>query len=251
MQLKEYLVIAAAGFLSAIIKNGVGVGAGIFLLPVLALAFPAKVALGIGGPLMLGSDILGIRNYWRQWSSRTIVRLMLPAVPGLIIGTWLIPIIPAPLFRAGVGIFGMLYALCLFFGRTRGMAALRQRLPSCRLPDAAGAAFFGALGGVATVLAHAGGLVWSMYLMTTCHDRRVFVGTIVCMFCLTNIYKVIAYLNIGVLTPEHFFLTLLAMPAIFLGAAIGNIANKKVNQELFRRVVLGVIFVVSASLVCN
>ena len=41
------LFLAAAGFLSGLIKTGVGVGSGLVLLPTLALVFPAKVALGL------------------------------------------------------------------------------------------------------------------------------------------------------------------------------------------------------------
>ena len=40
----EIMIIAIAVFGSAVIKNGVGVGAGIFLLPFLALVLPPKVA---------------------------------------------------------------------------------------------------------------------------------------------------------------------------------------------------------------
>ena len=61
MSVWEVCIVALAGFCSGIIKNGVGVGSGIFLLPTLALAFPAKVALGLGAPLMLASDIIGMR----------------------------------------------------------------------------------------------------------------------------------------------------------------------------------------------
>ena len=48
------IVIAVSG--SAVIKNSVGIGAGVFLLPVLTLVLPPKIALGLGAPAMLISD---------------------------------------------------------------------------------------------------------------------------------------------------------------------------------------------------
>jgi len=51
----EIIIISIAVVGSAIIKNGGGVGAGIFLLPFLALVLPPKLALGLGAPAMLMS----------------------------------------------------------------------------------------------------------------------------------------------------------------------------------------------------
>ena len=250
MTLAEYTVVALAALLSAIIKNGVGVGSGIFLLPMLSLVFPAKIALALGAPLMLGSDLMGLRLYWRQWAStRQLCSLLIPAIPGLILGVWLIPIIPGGIFRAAVGIFGMLYALCFLFPTFAPVRWFKSLFPPPR-PEGStlGAACYGMLGGMATVLAHAGGLVWSLYLVGVLRDRRVFVGTIVIMFALTNVYKTGAYVHIGILDVHSLLQTCTTIPAIVLGSWIGSWANKRVNQELFRRVVLCTIFATSAAL---
>ena len=112
----DIVIIALAGFFSGIIKTGVGVGSGIFLLPTLALGFPAKLALGLGAPLLLASDAIGLRYYWKQWLPRTeLARLFLAALPGLILGAVLLPLIPGGIFRIGVGVFGVFYALSLLW----------------------------------------------------------------------------------------------------------------------------------------
>ena len=78
------LFLAAAGFLSGLIKTGVGVGSGLVLLPTLALVFPAKVALGLGAPMLLASDIIGLHYYWKQWlPRRELTRLFLFVMPFL------------------------------------------------------------------------------------------------------------------------------------------------------------------------
>ena len=251
MDIMELFVIILAGFFSAVIKNGVGVGSGIFLLPVLSLVFPAKIALGLGGPIMLGSDLIGLRNYWCEWLERKqLFRLMAAAVPGLIVGTLLIPVIPGHIFRAGVGIFGMCYSVCLLFPAIP-RAVFPPRRPAAEITEASrnrSAIFYGMLGGVATVLAHAGGLVWSIYLLSTDADRRTFVGTLVIMFAATNLYKTLAYLQIGILSLPMLGMALMALPGIWLGAQVGNYCNRKINRELFRKAVLVVIFIVSALL---
>lgn len=250
MTVWEICIVALAGFCSGIIKNGVGVGSGIFLLPTLALAFPAKVALGLGAPLMLASDVIGMRYYWKQWApGREIFRLLISALPGLVIGTLLLPVIPPHAFRLGVGIFGMFYAVSMLWPLFPPAVLLKNLFSGINTRHAGKQVYiYGALGGVATVLAHAGGLVWSLYMVSTFKDRRVFVGTLVLMFFLTNIYKTVAYMAIGTLSPQALLHILPAIPAVWLGGALGNKANKQMNPDLFRKIVLVVLFIVSAGM---
>jgi uncharacterized membrane protein YfcA len=246
----EICIVALAGFCSSVIKTGVGIGAGIFLLPTLSLAFPAKMALGLGAPLLLASDVIGIRYYWKQWTApRELVRLIAAATPGLLAGTLLLPVIPADGFRLAVGVFGMTYAVSHLFPSFAPVRLLKEGLAGVNRRIEGGQIFFyGALGGVATVLAHAGGLVWSLYLTKAVPDRRAFVGTVVLILLVTDIYKTVAYLATGTISASVLMDMLPAIPAVWVGSIIGNRLNKRMNQELFRRLILGVIFVISAKL---
>jgi len=260
----DTLIVMLAGFLSAIIKTGVGVGSGIFLLPVLSTVFPAKIALGLGAPIMLTSDLAGLPFYWRQWlPARELLRLLLAAVPGLVLGILLLPLIPNGVFRVCVGLFGMLYSLSLLWPGfpvavllKRIMAGLDARFgmssyaseATSPAPNTFGAWFYGCLGGFSTVLAHAGGLVWSLYLVTAARDRRIFVGTMVLMFSLTNIYKTVAYVWSDIINLETMLTALPAIPAIIAGSLIGNWLNRRCDTARFKKIVLCMIFAVSLSL---
>jgi hypothetical protein len=57
-------------------------------------------------------------------------------------------------------------------------------------------AIFGFLGGVASTVIHAGGLIMSVYLIQSSKEKRVFVGTLVLFFAITNSLKVMVYLRI-------------------------------------------------------
>lgn len=254
MSLEEIAIISLAGFFSGLIKTGVGIGAGLFLLPTLALAFPAKMALGMGAPMMLVSDIMGLRFYWRQWLRWPVLsRLLFSALPGVVAGVFLLPLIPGQAFRLCVGVFGMCYALSKLWKNFPVGVVLRKlfvrdprrQLPSRQRRDVY---VYGFLGGLSTVLAHAGGLVWSIYLVTATWDRRVFVGTTIIMFFITNICKTISYIYIDILTFNTLFNILFSVPMILLGSFIGNKLNKKCNPEKFRNIVLYFIFATSFSL---
>ena len=155
------LFLAAAGFLSGLIKTGVGVGSGLVLLPTLALIFPAKVALGLGAPMLLASDIIGLHYYWKQWlPRRELARLFLAIIPGLFTGIVLLPMIPGKAFRIGVGIFGALYALGMLWPQfpvttllKKGFGKLNAHCGDSEEQNRKGAYFYGFLGGLSTVLA--------------------------------------------------------------------------------------------------
>ena len=110
MTYSEVIIIAVAVCGSALIKNGVGVGAGIFLLPFLALALPPKLALGLGAPAMFISDIVGVKNYWGEWAKKELMILIPLAALGVVFGTYLIKIVPDTLFKQGIGIFALAFS---------------------------------------------------------------------------------------------------------------------------------------------
>ena len=246
----ELAMVIGAGFLSGIIKSGVGVGAGVFLLPTLALVFPAKIALAIGAPLLLATDVIGLRYYWKEWMERSkLLRLLLAALPGLLVGTVLVSIIPAKEFRLVCGTYGCFYALFQLFPAFTLFVLFKKQFVRANTFLADKQVYvYGPLGGVATVVAHAGGVIWSIYLMSEQLDKRIFVGTTVIVFFLTDLYKTVAFLYIGVLSPDVLFSLLPAIPAVWVGSAIGNMANQRMRDALFRTIVLVVIFLVSLNM---
>ena len=249
----QILILGLAAVTSAIIKNGTAVGAGIFLLPVLALVFPPKVALGLGAPIMLASDFVGLRNYWREWCDwREIMRLVVAGALGIATGAACINVIPANLFKLGIGLFATGFA-AYQLGKD-GIAALRRRRGAAmsappRVSGGLAAALgIGYMGGLVTVLAHAGGIVWSMYFLSRKLDKRCFVGSLILLLTLSDAIKIVAYTQIGILSPSSLLIILAMSPIVILGSNLGNRLNKMVPLPLFRGVVLVFILVVGARL---
>jgi len=246
----ELVVVIIAGFLSGFIKNSVSVGSGVFLLPTLALVFPAKLALGLGAPLLLSSDFIGLRYYWKQWLERgKLARLMLAIVPGILVGTMLVANIPAKEFKFVVGLFGAFYALFQLFPNFGPFVLFKTQFTrAISFFEGKQVYFYGALGGLAAIIAHAGGLIWSIYFMSETRDKRIFVGTMVIICLFSDIYKTVTFLYLGLLTPDFLIAILPAIPAVWIGSAIGNLANKRIRNTLFRTLVLVVILLVSLTL---
>ncbi|MGP8106900.1 MAG: sulfite exporter TauE/SafE family protein [Desulfobaccales bacterium] len=256
MDVYQLVILAVTTMASAIIANGVAIGSGIFLLPVLCLAFPAKVALGLGAPLMFISNVVGIKNYWGEWGEwRELLRFFIAATLGIILGSCLINIIPNHLFKIGVGIFAICFSLYqlikgssawLWFRPLKAAPLSETGLQGGGKVLAVGVGF---LGGVVTVLCHAGGAVWSMYFVGRNLDKRCLVSTLMLLFAFSNLLKTFTYWGIGILSPQSTLIVLAMSPLIILSSNFGNFLNKKVRPELFRNIVLLIILAAGISLI--
>lgn len=252
MSYTDIIIIAFAVFGSAVIKNGVGVGAGIFLLPFLALVLPPKVALGLGAPAMLISDIIGVRNYWGEWNKKELLILMPLAVLGVVLGSYLVQITPDVTFKHGVGIFALTFSSFQIVkslkSRSFTPGGTKPATSHQGMQSRAYTVLFGFLGGIASTVAHAGGLMMSVYMLQKRANPRIFVGTLVLFFALINLFKIFAYSKIGIITDQVLVLVLALSPVIIIGGLLGNFLNKKVPQELFRLIILTLIFLIGMRL---
>ncbi len=252
MEVYQIAILALAAFCSSVIKNGAAVGSGIFLLPVLALAFPPKLALGLGAPVMLASDLLGLRYYWKEWGeTKLLLRMIAAAAVGIAVGGVFLAHIPAEAFKKGIGIFAICSALWSLFspwlrkGKTAPSPA--PAIAGAERGDWLASVLYGAVGGVATILAHAGGMVWSMYMVNRV-EKRVFVGSMIVMFFLSNLIKIGAYMQLGLLTLSATLAVLAFVPLIYAGSALGNWLNRRLDPRIFRMVVLLLIMCTGAGL---
>jgi uncharacterized membrane protein YfcA len=245
----EYAIIAIAAVGSAVIKNGVGIGAGIFMLPFLSLVLPAKLALGLGAPIMLVSDTAGLVYYWKEWDKKKLLLLVPPAFLGVILGATMIKAIPGEQFRFWVGLFAIVFStyelLKMRFTKPRASGVWHNWVSKRKKTLAL---LFGFLGGVASSVIHAGGLVMSVYLIQNARDKRMFVGTFVLFFAIMNSLKVLVYLQIDILTAKMALLVAVISPLIILGGFLGNTLNKRVSQRTFRFVILTAILIIGISL---
>lgn len=249
MDASQWIIIGVAMVGSAVIKNGVGIGAGIFMLPFLAMVLPSKLALGIGAPAMLLSDIVGLKTYWGEWDTNELKRLVPTGIAGVLLGGYLINIIPGHWFRLGIGIVAVCFAafqlLCPLLRRKK--VILSQVDTALEIADRGfGAWVFGFLGGLASAIAHAGGMVMSMYMLQTQTNKRRFVGTFIFFFAVTNLMKMLTYFKIGILTSDVAIWVGFMSPLIICGGLFGNSLNKRVSQSTFRTVVLSIILVIGA-----
>jgi uncharacterized membrane protein YfcA len=170
---------------------------------------------------------------------------MPPTLIGVALGIFLVDAISPELFRKVAGGLAFIFVL----------DSLRKHFAKQEetLPLHAGNNYLGMgaglLGGAASSVAHAGGVVWSTYLTKRQLGKEEFVATIIFMFLVTNIIKTASFLHIGIISPQNVLHILMCSPLIILGGLCGNRINKKINVRVFRLIVILLIMILSLQMI--
>ena len=219
------LVIGAiAAVLAGIAKSGVP-GLGILLVPLMAMALPAKASVGALLPILITADVLAIGYHHRhaQWAQ---IRRLLPWVAaGMTAAAFALGRLDDHAVRPLLGllVLGML-----------AIEIVRRRRAWNRLPHhPVFAGVMGVAAGFATTLGNAAGPIMNLYLLARGLPQAAFVGTAAWFFCIVNLVKVPIFVHRGMITRESLLFNLLLVPAVALGAGIGFRFVSRVSPRIF------------------
>ncbi len=229
-----YVVLSLVAFLAGVLKSAFGIGAGIFLTPILALAMDPKEAVIIVAVMMLLTDFTALYQYWGQWSPKEVWSLVLPCLIGAVVGALLLKGLTPTMTRKVIGIIGLAYV---------GVELSRKFL--FRSSGSGGpvkGAIIGTVGGIASALANSGGVFLSTYFAGRL-SKASFVGTLVVAFLTQNITKVSMFAGLGMLNSRIWTVELYLLPLMFLGGITGKWVNSSIHEAQFTRWIFFMILV--------
>ncbi len=227
-----YYIVVAVAFLAGVIKSGFGIGAGIFLTPILALVAGPKEAVVLVAPMMLFTDATATYQYWRQWSTRDILFLAPPCYLGAAAGVLLLNWFTPEMARRAIGIIGLVYVGIEFL-----KIGFRARSSSQSLT---GGISIGLVAGVASALSNSGGVFLSTYIAGRL-KKEYFVGTLVAVFVGLNMTKVGMFTGLGLLHQRLWFIDLLLLPLMLAGGFVGKWLNNRIQENQFKRWIFALI----------
>ncbi|GLY32679.1 sulfite exporter TauE/SafE family protein [Kineosporia sp. NBRC 101731] len=221
-----WLVLVLAALCAGFAKTAVG-GIGLISVVLAATVMPAAESTAAVLLLLIIADACAVARYHRH-ADWKLIRQVVPAVlPGLLIGSVLLAVLPDTVLRRSIG------GVLLF------MVAL-QLLPLPHTPSAnrATATVAGLGAGACTMMANAAGPVMTLYLLARGLDKRRFLGTSAWFFAGVNLCKVPFAAGLGLFDAQMLLRTLILAPAVLLGALLGVTVVNRLRQQLFDRAVL-------------
>ena len=200
-----------------------GGGIGLALTPVLTSFLAPQPTLALIGLLLLLSDPISLWLYWRRWDAAEARRLVPAMLVGIGLGGWLVAGLSAAALRQGMG------GAALLFGLVQLAILLRGRAPSAAPsapPMAVGA-------GVASTVAHSGGVVLGLYLVGRPLGSAGVVATGTLAYAISDVPKVGTYTAIGWVTAPLLLATVAATPFLYLGSWLGYRLNARLPRRAF------------------
>jgi len=244
----QIISVLAITFLAALIKTGFGVGAGIFISSTLCLIMPSKAAIAFGGLVMLSTNLLPFYHYWKSVHKRTLLIVIAGSIAGMVVGGLVINYTPQEWFTKLVGLFCIIFAVHQLVGAYVRRYVKKTEGKGFSEPHKVQGLLLGMLGGTATVIAHAGGVIYSIYMLSLGLSKDAFVGTMVSIFFMQDRFKNLIYWKINLLTPDMLLLLVCAIPSMVVGNFAGYAIHKRISSKVFERLILGFVIAVSIRL---
>lgn len=229
-----YLIAVPAMLVVGIGKGGFAGGLGIVAVPLLALVTSPIQAAGIMLPILCVMDVTGVKAWLRRWDRSLMVRLLPPAMVGIIIGALTFRYVSESFLEILIGTIALVFSLRYWLGG-------RIKL-NISLPDGPACWLWSGMSGYTSFVAHAGGPPLMVYLLPKKLDKSIFVGTVTIYFAGVNYFKLIPYGMLGQLSAENLGTSLLLAPAAIIGVKLGVWMHERVNAVLFNRLMYVFLF---------
>ncbi len=230
LNLIQLAVLLLCAVMVGISKTGVP-GIGILSVPLLALVFPAKASTGLLLPMLAFADLFAVAYYHRHTQWGHIIKLLPPALVGIITGSIVIRHIHNVHLQP---IIGIIVIVMLALGYLRNKKSDEEISLPRHFSFAIIIVFFA---GLTTQLANAAGPLIVIYLLAMRLEKEKFIGTAAWYFLILNWLKIPLFIWDGRITPESIKTDLLTFPLIIVGVVLGIIILKRISQKCFNIIV--------------
>jgi uncharacterized membrane protein YfcA len=239
-----YAVAIPAVTLLGLAKGGFS-GLGLLSLPLMALVISPVQAAAITLPILVVQDVVSVWAYRRAWDRRNILILIPAAALGILTGYLLAARVSDAAVALAVGV------ICVAFALRRIVLERGASPPKPASADVPRGILWGWASGFCSMIAHAGGPPFQIYVLPQRLPRDVFVGTGAIVFAMINWIKVPPYFLLGQLTAENLATSGALFPVAIASTWAGVWLVRRVSAERFYTLIYILLIVVGAKLIFN
>ena len=237
-----FYALAVPAVVALGLSKGGFAGVGQMATPMLALVMPPLEAAAIMLPIMIIQDGSAVWVYRKDWNGRILSIVIPGGIAGVAAGGLLAAHISEAAVRVFIGCTTIAFVLYSWIGPQRIARAAHQASVAAGL-------FWGGLSGFTSTIAQAGGPPYQMYVLSLKLPKMTFVGTSAIFFATMNWLKVVPYFALGQFSTKGLGTSLALLPLAIATNQLGFYLVRRVSQELFYRITLIVMFLISLELV--
>jgi uncharacterized protein len=235
-----YLLALPAVVALGLSKGGFA-GAGQIATPMLALMMPPLEAAAVLLPIMMAQDAAALWVYRKDWNGR----ILATTLPGALLGVGAAWVLAAHISDAAVRALIGVTTICFVLYHWIGPRIARE----VGEPAVVGGVLAGAMSGFTSTLCQAGGPPFQMYTLAQNLAKMKFVGTTAFFFATVNALKVVPYFALGQFSTKGLGTSLVLLPLAMATNILGFWVVRVTPQELFYKITIVLMFVISIELV--
>lgn len=207
-------------------KTGIH-GAGMIAVPLLAIVFGGQLSSGILLPILCLADVMGVWYYHRHASWYHLRKLFPWAAVGTVLGTIVGGMIDDQTFKMVMAVI-IVISVVIMIWLERGQ---KEEIPDHKWF----ASFTGVAGGFTSMIGNLATSVVAIYFLTMRLPKNAFIGTTAWFFLVINWFKVPFHIfSWKTINLNTVLLDLATLPFIGLGAFLGIVIVKKIEDRAYR-----------------
>lgn len=229
--LAAFLIVAAASAVSGL----TGFGLAVVGVPMLLTVYDPATVVVLIASISLFINAVIVQDSWREVELRAVLMLLPWAALGVFLGTEVLTRVNPEYIRLSVGVIVVLSAVLL--------------LREVSLPGAEG--FWGTIlagatsGALSTSTGIGGPPIVLLFAARKLPKVRFRVSNAAYFFFL-SIVALATLLARGIAQPSHFWIAAALIPASFIGKMLGTSLVKRLSNDAFRKITLGVVMLTGA-----
>lgn len=225
--------------ITGISKGGFG-GLALLAVPLMALTISPVQAAGIMLPILIVMDWVSVWSYRKHWDKKLLILMLPGAILGILAAWKFAAYVDDQFVRICVGLIAVLFPIYAIFK------------PKSREDIVVGNRPLGVISGIAagftSFIAHAGGPPFQAYAIPQGLEKRLYAGTAVIFFAVVNFVKLLPYAMLGQFDKTNLTTSLILIPLAPIGVLIGVWLLKRIDQDVFYRILYSLIFMVGVKL---
>jgi uncharacterized protein len=238
--LVEEILFFISALIAEIVGTMAGFGSSTIFLPLALLFVDFKTAIILVAIFHLFGNLSRIIFFRQGFDKKIILQFGVPSILFSLLGALMIGVLPQPVLKLVLGVF-------LITTSVSFLIKPELTIPANISTFIAG----GSVTGFITALVGTGGALRATLLQGFNIEKIKYIATAATIALATDATRIPVYISQGFLTEQYFIYIPLLFGIAILGSFIGRRVVKRINQGLFRKIVLVAIILVSIKFIID
>ena len=236
--MEELIIFLIIAFFTSILAGAFGFGTAIILIPIASFFFEIKKAIAILTIMFISINLSQIWYFWRHVDWKLVSYMLVGAIPAVVIGAFLMIILPSELLKRVLGFVILFYIINEFFKIFKNVKLSKPMISVVSF-------FYGFFSGIVGT----GDSIKSSLLIHLGYTKEKFIVIMGITALVMNIIKTLIFSKFSLISLTDIPLIIILVFIAIIGTYVGRLFLKKISPKLFRNAILGMLTIISFKLI--